>query len=904
MGNKKFGWLLGLVLISVFLIHSSGFGEELDQIRSAIKANRAKWKAGETSVSKMPLEQRLMLVGTLPESPTSEEPMLTSGTPVEVLPPSLDWRDNGGNFVTPVRNQGGCGSCWAFATTAGLESYTLIANDTPDVDLNLSEQVLVSCGNAGSCSGGYPTTASRFIMDVGLPVESCYPYNATDGSCSNACPSWQSSAYKIKTYSYLWTPSVDVIKSALYDHGPVPATMAVYTDFFSYVSGIYSYSSGNLAGYHAVLIVGYNDSDQYFIVKNSWGTGWGEGGFFRIAYSELSSPTQFAYGALVYIQDVPVCTYFISPSILSPSASGTAGTVTVTTGTDCDWTATSNAPWISITSGSSGSGYGSVYYSVAANTNPSPRTGTATIAGQTFTVSQAGKVCPYAIFPASQSIAAAGGPGRVSVTTGSGCGWTATSNVTWITVTSGSSGTGNGTVYYSAAANTITAPRSGTITVAGKIFKVFQAGWTYSISPAGASIAAAGGIGSVSVTTGSGCGWTATSKVTWITVTSGSSGMGNGTINYSVAANPGPLLRSGTITVAGKIFKVSQAGCTYSISPTSQSIAAAGGTGSVSVTTGSWCIWTAKSNATWITVLSGTSGVGNGMVTYSVAANPGPLLRNGTMTAAGKIFKVSQAGCTYSISPTSQSIAAAGGTGSVSVTTGSWCIWTAKSNATWITVLSGTSGVGNGMVTYSVAANPGPLLRNGTITVAGKIFKVSQAGCTYSISPTSQSIAAAGGTGSVSVTTGSWCIWTAKSNATWITVLSGTSGLGNGMVTYSVAANPIPSPRSGTITLAGKILTVSQAGCACSVSPSSASIAAAGGIGSMSVTADIWCRWTAKSNAAWITVISGSSGTGNGTVNYSVAANPSPSPRSGIIIVAGKTFIVSQAGKVSSFRSF
>jgi hypothetical protein len=822
MGNKKFGWLLGLVLISVFLIHSSGFGEELDQIRSAIKANRAKWKAGETSVSKMPLEQRLMLVGTLPESPTSEEPMLTSGTPVEVLPPSLDWRDNGGNFVTPVRNQGGCGSCWAFATTAGLESYTLIANDTPDVDLNLSEQVLVSCGNAGSCSGGYPTTASRFIMDVGLPVESCYPYNATDGSCSNACPSWQSSAYKIKTYSYLWTPSVDVIKSALYDHGPVPATMAVYTDFFSYVSGIYSYSSGNLAGYHAVLIVGYNDSDQYFIVKNSWGTGWGEGGFFRIAYSELSSPTQFAYGALVYIQDVPVCTYFISPSILSPSASGTAGTVTVTTGTDCDWTATSNAPWISITFGSSGSGYGSVYYSVAANTNPSPRTGTATIAGQTFTVNQAAQTCSYSLSPASQSADVSGGLYNVAITTSSDCNWTAVSNASWITLASSGSVTGSGTSYYLVAANTTTAPRSGTITIAGQTFTVSQAGKVcpYAIFPSSQSIAAAGGPGRVSVTTGSGCGWTATSNVTWITVTSGSSGTGNGTVYYSAAANTITAPRSGTITVAGKIFKVFQAG------------------------------WT------------------------------------------------------YSISPAGASIAAAGGIGSVSVTTGSGCGWTATSKVTWITVTSGSSGMGNGTINYSVAANPGPLLRSGTITVAGKIFKVSQAGCTYSISPTSQSIAAAGGTGSVSVTTGSWCIWTAKSNATWITVLSGTSGLGNGMVTYSVAANPIPSPRSGTITLAGKILTVSQAGCACSVSPTSASIAAAGGIGSMSVTADIWCRWTAKSNAAWITVISGSSGTGNGTVNYSVAANPSPSPRSGIIIVAGKTFIVSQAGKVSSFRSF
>ena len=107
--------------------------------------------------------------------------MVMAEPPIVGAPPSLDWRNNGGNFVTPVRNQGGCGSCWAFATTAALESSVLRAENTPGVDLNLSEQVLISCGSsggndAGSCSGGYISYASDYIRNTGLPLETCYPY--------------------------------------------------------------------------------------------------------------------------------------------------------------------------------------------------------------------------------------------------------------------------------------------------------------------------------------------------------------------------------------------------------------------------------------------------------------------------------------------------------------------------------------------------------------------------------------------------------------------------------------------------------------------------------------------------------------------------------------------------------
>src|SRR6266550_3865028 len=144
--------------------------------------------------------------------------------------------------------------------------------------------------------------------------------------------------------------------------------------------------------------------------------------------------------------------------------------------------------------------------------------------------------------------------------------------------------------------------------------------------------------------------------------------------------------------------------------------------------------------------------------------------------------------CTYSLSPTSNSLGSSGGTGTVGVTTQGGCGWTAVSNAGFITITGGASGSGNGMVSYSVAANTGAA-RSGTITAAGQTFTVNQSsGCTYSILPTSTSVGAAGGNGTTDVTAGTGCTWTAVSNATIITITGGSSGSGNGTVSFSVAA--------------------------------------------------------------------------------------------------------------------
>ena len=319
--NCKVRWT-NLITFFLFLLMSSlSFAADLETARLAIKEKGAHWVAAESKFARLPLEEKKARLGLIKPSHTGAEKVLASQAPLAGMPVSFDWTTggrfgNGINYVTPVRNQGACGSCWAFATTGALESYSLInINDSQcnTSSCDLSEQVLVSCGSsghldAGSCSGGYVNRASDYIRDTGLPMESCYPYTAENGKCSNSCSTWNTSTYRIGAWDYVATtaPTAEAIKNALYNYGPLATTMDVYEDFYdSYDSGVYSYVSGSKVGDHAILIVGYENNSVYpgggcFRVKNSWGGDWGEAGFFRIAYSELSSVVQFGDWTIAY----------------------------------------------------------------------------------------------------------------------------------------------------------------------------------------------------------------------------------------------------------------------------------------------------------------------------------------------------------------------------------------------------------------------------------------------------------------------------------------------------------------------------------------------------------------------------------------------------------------------------
>ena len=167
--------------------------------------------------------------------------------------------------------------------------------------------------------------------------------------------------------------------------------------------------------------------------------------------------------------------------------------------------------------------------------------------------------CTYSIDPTNEHFSSSDGTGSVSVSTESSCDWAATSDDDWITITSASSGSGNGTVSYSVSSNSGTSSRTGTMAIAGLTFTVTQSGpCTYNIDPTNEHFISDGGTGSVSVTTESGCDWAATSNDDWITITSASSGRGNGTVSYSVSSNSGTSSRTGTMTIAGLTFTVTQ----------------------------------------------------------------------------------------------------------------------------------------------------------------------------------------------------------------------------------------------------------------------------------------------------------------------------------------------------------
>lgn len=345
------------------------------------------------------------------------------------------------------------------------------------------------------------------------------------------------------------------------------------------------------------------------------------------------------------------------PRILTPTnesfaSDGGTGMVSITS-PNCPWTALSNAPWITITSGALGSGNGTVIYNVAVNSTGSPRTGTITIAGMTFTVNQSNAGCSFSIAPISNSFPSDGGSGSVAVTTLAGCIWKAVSNDSWITVAIGGNNSGSGTANYSVEPNASVNPRTGTMTVAGQLFTVMQAGNTgtscmFSIAPAGKLFAQAGGAGSLAVTTSAGCNWSASTNDMWIQITSGGAGTGPGTVNYTVQNNPGTSPRQGAITAAGVTFTVVQDGgtmddCIYLLTPLSANFSVPGGNGSISVNTEARCAWEATTSVSWITFTSNVTGVGASTVTYHVEANAGAV-RSGVITIGRQTFRIKQKG--------------------------------------------------------------------------------------------------------------------------------------------------------------------------------------------------------------------------------------------------------------------
>jgi len=229
-------------------------------------------------------------------------------SPLGGIPNSFCWNGyfGGVNYMTPVKDQGGCGSCWAFASVGAMEAQCQINIGNPGTGIDLSEQNVLSC-SGGSCSGWYLQGTLDFLKNSGTPDEACDLYTATDSSCGTSrCLDYLSRTYYITSWTWISTDTAN-IKNFLYTHGPVVVWMPVFNDFPWYDAVFWQYyfyghaPSGQYAG-HFVVIVGWDDqgagtADDYWIVRNSWGTSGGDvnsgyGGYFYMT----QDPTNGFFG--------------------------------------------------------------------------------------------------------------------------------------------------------------------------------------------------------------------------------------------------------------------------------------------------------------------------------------------------------------------------------------------------------------------------------------------------------------------------------------------------------------------------------------------------------------------------------------------------------------------------------
>jgi hypothetical protein len=230
------------------------------------------------------------------------------------LPDHFDWRNKDGvNWMTPVKNQNPqghyCGSCWAFASVGVTEALYNISYRNPDLDLDLSEEYLVSdCFPAGNCQiVGPPDKALQFIRDSGIPDESCFPYIGNNSSCSGKCSDWSSRLRRIDETGAVES-SIEAIRQALVEKGPLVAVMGFSssppTGGYVDSNGIYRCTNDNSRN-HVVILVGYDVAGEYWIVKNSYGTSFQDGGYFKVGWGECGIEVMVYYASL----NAPVNTY-------------------------------------------------------------------------------------------------------------------------------------------------------------------------------------------------------------------------------------------------------------------------------------------------------------------------------------------------------------------------------------------------------------------------------------------------------------------------------------------------------------------------------------------------------------------------------------------------------------------
>lgn len=304
--------LAALVLVGVSPVAAQLTQDDIAALRHQGEIEGWTFTVGENGATAFALEDLCGLV--VPENWQAEAPFVTM-TPSRDLPESFDWRELGG--CTPIKSQGGCGSCWAFGTVGALECNIKIRDS---VTVDLSEQWLVSCNSDDwGCDGGwfahkYHQWKKDPCYQTGAVLESEFPYRASDLPCG--CP--YSHPYLIQGYAFIAgehsVPSVEAIKQAIMTYGPVSVAVVSTAAMHAYTGGVFNQNMSGAIN-HAVVLVGWDDTqgtEGIWIMRNSWGAWWGEGGYMRIEYGcchigYAASYVDYPGAVRIVTADLPAC---------------------------------------------------------------------------------------------------------------------------------------------------------------------------------------------------------------------------------------------------------------------------------------------------------------------------------------------------------------------------------------------------------------------------------------------------------------------------------------------------------------------------------------------------------------------------------------------------------------------
>jgi hypothetical protein len=346
-------------------------------------------------------------------------------------------------------------------------------------------------------------------------------------------------------------------------------------------------------------------------------------------------------------------------------------------------------------------------------------------------------------------------------------------------------------------------------------------------------------------------------------------------------------------------------GCEVSVSPGVLYVDNNAGTYLVNVTAPPGCPVESNSQSDFIGIASSST---PNSVAFTIENTH--TARTGYLAVGGNTVTVHQSAdaspnCSVTAAPASIAIPASGGSGEITISASSSCGWTAHSDHAWLSIGGFLTGIGTASVGYTAGNNPGAE-RTTTLFVADQQVRVYQTGtsgsdCSYSVSPTSFQVGPGSQTAQVQVSTQAGCAWTASSQNGFVGIASGFSGAGNGTVNFHIDSNETVEQRTGHLTVAGSVVAIQQsgaAGCDYSVTPTAVRISPTSESGAVVVTTAPGCVWSAHTSG-FLSLIGEMTRSGSGVVMYTATANPSTSPRTDSLLIAGTSVSITQTGMLS-----